>query len=178
MKRSGCIPIATCSSKNFDLVKSYGAAEVFDYHDSSSVDKIKAYTRNALDFTLDCVSQGSSIKFCYSVIGRAGGRYTALEPYPEQQTQVRSRRVKPDWILGAALLGREIGWKEPYHIKADAELREFGRDWIMCAQGMLDRGEIRPHPVRVSSGGLNGVLDGIELLRQGSISGEKLVYNI
>ncbi|KAM7200667.1 GroES (chaperonin 10)-like protein [Naviculisporaceae sp. PSN 640] len=180
IKRSGCIPIAACSPHNFDLVKSYGAAEVWDYNDPSTPDKIKSYTRNALCFALDCACDpSSSMNFCYSVIGRAGGRYTTLEPYPEEQASTRSRRVKPDWVIGASLLGREIGWKEPYHVKADPGLRQFGREWMEYAQGMLDRGEIRPHPVRVGKEeGLEHVLEGIDMLRKKKVSGEKLVYKI
>ncbi|KAK0732952.1 chaperonin 10-like protein [Lasiosphaeria miniovina] len=177
IRRSGCIPIATCSPHNFALVKSYGAAEAFDYRDPSSVDSIKAYTGNALDFALDCVCQGSSMKFCYAAIGRAGGRYTTLEPFP--QNMHTRKRVKPDWLLGAALLGREIGWKEPYRVEADPELRQFGRDWVLCAQRLLDCGDIKPHPARVGREvGLEPVLEGIELLRQKAVSGEKLVYRI
>ncbi|KAM7184233.1 GroES (chaperonin 10)-like protein [Rhypophila sp. PSN 637] len=185
IRSSGCIPIATCSPHNFDMVKSYGAAEVWDYGDPSTVEKIKLYTRNALSFALDCACEmsagtSSSLNFCYAALGRAGGRYTSLEPYPEDQPRnMRSRRVKADWVLGAAVLGREVGWREPYHIVPDPELRKFGMEWMAYAQGMLDRGDIRPHPVRIGKEkGLEQVLGGIELLRKKRVSGEKLVYKI
>ena len=32
-KMSGFRVVTTCSAKNFDLVKSYGADEAYDYHD-------------------------------------------------------------------------------------------------------------------------------------------------
>lgn len=119
------------------------------------------------------------MKFCYSVMGRAGGRYTTLEPYPKEQASLRTRRLKPDWVIGASLLGREIGWRDPYHVKADPELREFGRQWMEYVQGMLNRDEIRPHPVRVGEdNGLEHVLGGIDLLRKKKVSGEKLVYRM
>lgn len=149
----------------------------FDYHDVDSADAIRAYTNNAMDYALDCFCEGSSMRFCYAALGRAGGRYTTLEPYPEHMHT--RKRVKPEWLLGPALLGRKIGWKEPYTIEANPELRTFGKQWFECAQRMLDRGDIRPHPVKVGTRpGLENVLEGIELLRRKAVSGEKLVYHV
>jgi hypothetical protein len=117
------------------------------------------------------------MKFCYEVIGRAGGRYTTLEPYP-QHLHTR-RRVKPEWVLSLALLGKSIAWKDPYYVGENPHLRAFGRNWFQCAQRMLDKGEIRPHPVQVGETyGFEAVLKGIELLRQRTVSGTKLVFRI
>ncbi|GAP83760.1 putative zinc-binding dehydrogenase family [Rosellinia necatrix] len=177
IRRAGCIPITTCSPKNFPLVKACGAQEAWDYHDPDCAEKIKAYTEDELGFALDCFCRGSSMEFCYKALGRAGGRYTTLEPYPAHLH--KRKRVKPDWLLGPALVGREVAWKDPYHIKPKPELRSFGKQWFLTAQRMLDRGEVRPHPIRIGEKfGLEGVLEGIEILRQGALSGEKLVYRI
>lgn len=181
IRRAGLVPITTCSPKNFQLVDKYGAEIAFDYNDPRSVDKIRAYTGNGLEYALDCFcdANGSSMEFCYGALGRAGGRYTTLEPYLDRVALTRKNRVKPDWLLGPALLGKEIGWKEPYHINADPELRRWGKDWFESAQRLLDRKEIEPHPVRLSETvGLECVLDGIETMRRKAVSGEKLVYRI
>ncbi|TVY90414.1 Trans-enoyl reductase [Lachnellula willkommii] len=177
IRRSGCIPITACSPKNFALVKSRGAEKAFDYHDSECAAQIKAYTGNALDFALDCVCDAQSMQACYAAIGRAGGSYTTLEPY-HQKLHTR-KRIRPNWILGIALFGREIGWKDPYHVEADAELRDFGRRWFQCVQSLLDRGEIQAHPVRIGNEvGFEGVMKGITLMKQKTVSGEKLVYRL
>lgn len=178
---SGCIPIATCSPRNFPLVHSRGAERAFDSRDPASAAAIRAYTSNALEYALDCVCNVTSMEFCYAALGRFGGRYTALEPFSEERAQhMRRRRVRPHWLLGASLLGRRISWKAPYGIdEPDPELRLFGAEWFRCVQGMLDRGEIQPHPVRVMKGqGFEGVLEGVELLRKKVVSGEKLVQRI
>ncbi|CAH0054728.1 unnamed protein product [Clonostachys solani] len=177
IRKSGCIPITTCSPKNFGLVKSYGAKEAFDYHDPGCVDAIKAYTKNELDYALDCHCDASSMEFCYRAIGRAGGHYTTLQPYPEQLHT--RKRVKPDWILGSALFGKKINWKPPYDIAADAVLHAFGIEWFGCAQRLLDAGELKAHPVRVgTSTGFHAVVDGLKILKDGEVSGEKLVYRV
>ncbi|KAL1970223.1 hypothetical protein VTN77DRAFT_5383 [Rasamsonia byssochlamydoides] len=177
VRRSGLIPITTCSPRNFPLVERYGAEKAFDYHSPTAVDEIRKYTKNALVYALDCFCDASSMIFCYGALGRAGGRYTTLEPYLER---LHTRKtVKPDWVLGPALFGKKIAWNGPYGLEGDPQLRVFGREWFLCAQRMLDRGEIVPHPARVGEKiGLEGVLDGLELLRKRAVSGEKLVYRV
>ena len=43
---------------------------------------------------------------------------------------------------------------------------------------ILAEGKLKPHPVSVESGGLESVLDGLDDMRQGNVSGEKLVYKV
>lgn len=40
----------------------------------------------------------------------------------------------------------------------------------------MDEGRLRAHPLRVDHGGFAAVLEGVEELRRGEISGLKLVY--
>jgi len=74
IKLSGLRPIATCSPKNFELVKSFGADAVFDYRSPSCIASIKENTRGNLKYVLDCISEPETTAFCYSCIGRAGGK--------------------------------------------------------------------------------------------------------
>jgi NADPH:quinone reductase-like Zn-dependent oxidoreductase len=76
-------PITVCSPHNFDLAKSYGATAVFDYKQPSCIEDIWKHTRNSLKYVLDCVSEPETMEFCYKCFGRTGGKYSALEPYPE-----------------------------------------------------------------------------------------------
>lgn len=46
LRLAGLIPIATCSPRNFELAKSNGAEEVFDYHDKDVAQKIVSFTRS------------------------------------------------------------------------------------------------------------------------------------
>lgn len=43
---------------------------------------------------------------------------------------------------------------------------------------MIASSQIAVHPPRVGRGGLQGVLDGLEQLKEGKISGVKLVYRV
>jgi hypothetical protein len=82
-------------------------------------------------------------------------------------------------VLANALLGENVGWKEPFSVKADLELHSFGKSWSSCFQRLLERGSVKPHPVNVHmKTGLQHVLDGTEALKQKTVSGEKLVFRI
>jgi hypothetical protein len=39
-------------------------------------------------------------------------------------------------------------------------------------------GKLKPHPQRVGSGGLLGAIEGMQEMRVGNYSGEKLVYRV
>ena len=124
MRRAGLRPITTCSPKNFDFVKSFGAEAVFDYRSPSCGADIKKYTKNGLGYAIDCITEESSMKICYAAIGRAGGRYIGMDPLEK----------------------------------------------------LLADGQIKTHPAKVSGGGLEAVIGGVDLLRRKEISAEKLVY--
>lgn len=60
--------------------------------------------------------------------------------------------------------------------KAELGDRDFSSRFFDVAQELLAQGKVRPHQVSVGEGGLRGVLEGLELLRAGKVSGRKLVY--
>ncbi|KAL2071877.1 hypothetical protein VTL71DRAFT_13112 [Oculimacula yallundae] len=176
IKLCGLIPIATSSEKNFPLVESYGAEKVFDYHLPSCPDDIKSYTKNSLKFVVDCISEPETMEFCYKCIGRAGGKYTALEPFPSWLDTKKT--VKADWVFGPMMLGKKIGWPAPFEREADEELRKFSVKWFATARQLLQEGKIRAHPLKSMPGGFPGVLEGMEILRKKELSGVKLVYQV
>lgn len=80
LKRCGLRVITTCSPRNFDLVRSYGADECFDYSSPTCGADISAFTSNALDYALDCITEESTMKICYQALGRCGGK--CISPTP------------------------------------------------------------------------------------------------
>ena len=58
---SGLTVITTCSPRNFDLVKKYGADAAFDYSNADECAKnIRDYTNNNLRYAFDCISEKGS----------------------------------------------------------------------------------------------------------------------
>ncbi|KAF2819228.1 putative alcohol dehydrogenase [Ophiobolus disseminans] len=168
--------LTTCSPRNFDLVREYGAHETFDYKTSDCAARIRAHCGNALGLAIDCVSEDSTMKFCYEAIGRGGGKYTALNPF---NGQLATRRVvEPDWILATRITGGASAWPGPYASEPEPRLREMAVPIFAVIERLLLEGKIRPHPVRVESGGYEGLIRGVSIIRKGELSGQKLVYNL
>ncbi|KAL4757024.1 zinc-binding alcohol dehydrogenase family protein [Aspergillus foveolatus] len=178
LRHAGHTPIATCSPHNFELVRKAGAEKVFDYRSESCTADIRSHTRNSLRYVLDCISETSAMEFSYGCIGRAGGRYTALHPFSSRVAASRPT-IKADWVFQPALFGREVGWPSPFGRAGDAELRGFARAFYRVAQETLEKGELRPHPVSVSSetDGFAGVIAAVDQMREG-VSGVKLVCRV
>lgn len=168
--------ITTCSPKNNDLVKSFGADATFDYNSPTCAAEIRKHTRNSLKYALDCISEVDTMTLCYDCLGRTGGKYTRLEPYPEVLHR-RKNTVTPDWVLGPTMHGKPITWPPPFERDADDGVRDFARGWFATAQRLLDQGKLRPHPVRVLEG-WGAILEGLDMLERKQVSGEKLVVRL
>lgn len=111
-------------------------------------------------------------------MGRAGGRYVALEPFRNTIAQTRSFTVEPSWLMVLSILGGKVALDGEYYRDANPEDRKVGASLFSACQALLDRGLIDNHPVKLMPGGWQGVLQGIEMIRKQSLSGQKLVYSI
>ena len=176
--RAGLRPIATCSPSNFDLVRRFGAEKAFDYHSPTAAADIRSYTGNELAHVLDCISLAETTQMCYSAIGRAGGRYCSLEPFQKAVVQKRELTVAPTWLLALTIFGNKVVMDGQYARDAAPELREFGANAYRAVQSLLDRGLIDTHPAKVTKGSWKDVIEGVDIVRQQTISGYKLVYSL
>ncbi|KAK9327502.1 chaperonin 10-like protein [Lipomyces starkeyi] len=170
-KLSGYAPITTCSPHNFAMLKSLGAAAVFDYKDPDSVAKIREFANNNLKFAWDTISSESSAKFCADVLS-SGGKYAALLDVSAPRDDVDSC-----WTIAYTAFGEPFEWP-PASIPAVAEDYEFGKKWCDDVSKLLLDNKIKAHKQMVGKEGLNGVLEGLQLMRENKVSGEKLVYRV
>ncbi|KAL3472172.1 GroES-like protein [Aspergillus californicus] len=171
-KLSGYHVLTTCSAKNFDLVRGYGADAVFDYGDANAPAEIRKYTSDSLRYVFDTISTDSSVKFCDEAIGSAGGKLSTLLRVQSARSDVVSRHT-----LGYTATGEEKVFGE-WRLPASKEDREFAEMFWEVARGLFARGLLRAHPVQLREGGLGGVLGGLEDMREGRVSGVKLVYKV
>lgn len=81
------------------------------------------------------------------------------------------------FFLGYDMSGESYKF-EGEHYKAEPEAFEFGREWTKVAEKLWAEGKWKPHPQRTGPNGLMGVLDGLNVMRQGLVSGQKLVYRV
>ncbi|KAL8703230.1 MAG: hypothetical protein Q9201_003588 [Fulgogasparrea decipioides] len=178
LKLAGLRPIATCSPSNFELVYRFGAEKVFNYGSADCAAEIRAYTQNELVYALDCVNQAETTQLCYDSIGRAGGRYVSLEPFREHVVQSRSLTVVPSWVMVLTVFGRKVALEGEYGREARPQDREFCGQAFAAVQALLDRGLIDTHPVKEMPGGWEGVMKGVDIIRNQAMSGQKLVYAV
>ncbi|CAI7636990.1 unnamed protein product [Penicillium glandicola] len=175
LKLAGLTVITTCSPHSNDLVKSFGADFVFDYSSPTVVEDIKAHTRNSLRLVLDCITTNDTMKLCYAAMGRAGGRYVALDPFSHTVASTRAV-VHPDWVFGMDLLGEDVAWPAPHGRDADPVATAFGVVWNATLQSLLDRDLIKSHPMVIRDTGLQGALEGLDEIRSRKGAAQKLVY--
>ncbi|KAE8350331.1 chaperonin 10-like protein [Aspergillus coremiiformis] len=171
-KLSGYTVLATCSPHNFDLVKSLGADVVFDYKDPNSAAAIRKYTDDNLKLVLDTISLKSSAEYCDHAISTGGGDYSALLSMEIERTNVHSHETMAYTAVGEHFTILEMS------VPARPEDKAFAEVFWAMAEKLLADGKIKVHPPKVNSGGLQGVLEGLKLLKEGRVSGEKLVYNV
>ncbi|KAK3988685.1 chaperonin 10-like protein [Cladorrhinum sp. PSN332] len=176
LKRAGLRPIATCSPSNFDLVRRFGAEYAVDYRTPTAASDIRRYANNELAYALDCITDAETTKLCYDAIGRAGGRYCAMEPFRETVTQARALTVKPSWVMTLTIFGRKVAIDGEYGREATPEHRKFGVEAYTAVQDLLDKGLIDPHPVKIMPGGWEGVIESIDIIRGQGVSGYKMVH--
>lgn len=171
-KLSGYTVITTCSPRNFHLVKSLGADEVYDYNDPESAAKIHELTKNNLKLVFDTISLEDSARFSDNALSTEGGEYSALLPIKLKRENVNDRSTLAYTVIGEPF---DFGSNS---IPALPQDKEFAESFIPVAEKLLAEKKIKVHPTKVLPEGLNGVPSGLQQMKDGKVSGEKLVYNI
>lgn len=171
-KLSGYKVLTTCSPRNFDLVRSLGADEVYDYKDANAAAEIRKATDNKLKLVFDCISLEASAAFCDNALSTEGGEYSALLNVKIERENVNDRFTLAYTTVGEAFMFGDIPFPAIPENKAHAE------KFIPIAESLLNQGKIKVHPPKVGPNGLQGVMEGLKLLKEDKVSGEKLVYNV
>ena len=119
---------------------------------------------------MDTISIEASAKICADALSTTGGIYSALEPIPSPRTDVESKSTLAYTATGEALTD--------YNLPASKEDFDFSMMFWKLAGKLLEARKVKVHPPSVRPNGLQGVLEGMQELREGKVSGEKLVYKI
>ncbi|KAF7546107.1 hypothetical protein G7Z17_g8659 [Cylindrodendrum hubeiense] len=171
-KLSGYEVLATSSPHNFDLLKSLGADKVFDYRSPDAAAEIRKYTENNLKLVFDTIALESTAKFSDEALSTEGGEYSSLLPIGIERANVNARSTLAYTTVGEAF----VFGSNP--VPAKPEDKEYAQFFWDLAVKLLADGKVKPHTPSVRPGGLKGVLEGLQLLREDKVSGEKLVYNV
>ncbi|KAJ5722225.1 hypothetical protein N7488_000260 [Penicillium malachiteum] len=105
-------------------------------------------------------------------ISTEGGDYSALLSVIIERENINNRIT-----VGYTILGEEFSHSDiPF--PAIPEDAAFAKEWISEAEKFLASGKIKGHPVKLMPHGFKGIPEGLDELRDGNVSGEKLVYNV
>jgi len=178
LHRSGYEVITTCSPRNFDLVKSLGASAAFDYNSPTCGADIRKHTNNALFYCWDTISEEGSAQICADALS-SNTAPDGSKPKYGCILDVKFPRddVEKTFTLGYTVTGESFNWPGKV-FEASRNDFEFGKKFWEVARKLLEEGKYKAHPLDVRPGGLNGVIDGMEDMRQGKVSGKKLVYRV
>lgn len=167
--------LTTCSPRNFDLVKSLGADEVFDYSDKECGTKIRQYTTNKLKYAWDTVTLPVSMQICAEALtSDTSAHYGCIlkDNFPRKDVAITH-------TLAYTSLGEKIQKPgltlEVEDIKDDFE---FAVHWAAIFEKLLADDKVKVHPPKLMEGGLDKVVEGLDLLRNDKVSGQKLVYRV
>lgn len=181
-KLSHLTVLTTSSPRNFAYLKSLGADEVFDYHEDteSLARKIKDLTMNQLTLAWDCTPTEASTRLCALALSdKDSGMYSALLRVDADAVKKINPNVETEVTLGYTAFGEKFSFAG-HTFEAKPEDREFASMFWELSRGLLEDGRIKVARVVVDQGGkgLEGVLKGLDDLKEGKVSGTKLVYTI
>ncbi|KAF9045142.1 chaperonin 10-like protein [Panaeolus papilionaceus] len=169
---SGLRVISTSSPANFDLVKSLGAEEVYDYNDSRTQKRIFSSTKGELRSAIDCFSSGTTPGQISGSLSKEGGKIVTMLPYNSRKQGVTTEFVHVFTIFGETVDLPGI------HVPASPELYAQGVRYSQLITQLLAEKKLRLGPIRVIPGGLAGIDQGVTLMRSSKVHAEKLVFRI
>lgn len=167
-----------------------GAEAAFDYNDPSCGKKINELTKDSLKLVFDCISEGSSPEICCAAVSSSGGKVAYLLPAQHSRKDVESLVRDPypltvefklltqsQHVLGYTGIGEPFT-KYGRDFPASPEDYRVVSEMFMVAEKLYAERRLTAHPPKVGRQGFEGVLEGLQTMRDGKVSGVKLVHQI
>ncbi|KAG5788073.1 hypothetical protein H9Q69_012856 [Fusarium xylarioides] len=170
------IEVATsCSPRNFDKMREIGATHVFDYNDEEIVSKIRSAVPN-LQHVFDTVGNETSSATAARSISQPEGVLCTVRP-GKANTQDVPSHVKVTDVFVFTAFPTEHTYRGKAHWPVKMNDHKLSADFHGQLETLLGNGSLKPSPIRLM-GQLSpsSVEKAMDLNRQGSISGEKLVF--
>ncbi|KAL4933019.1 zinc-binding alcohol dehydrogenase family protein [Aspergillus undulatus] len=170
----GFTVMTTCSPKHFDLVRSYGAADVFDYKDEEVVSKIKKAAPD-LSYTFDTIGNSTSSTTAAHALRGGVGRLCTVRPGKANTENVTSGTTVTDVLVWTAFL-KDHSYGE-FSWPASKKDHELASELFEKLPGWLEKGTVKPSTPKVLHG-LQSLPLGFQEYRDGKISAYKIVYKL
>ena len=75
-------------------------------------------------------------------------------------------------------LGREFVWREGVVVARSVEDYKHHAGFLKKMPQLVQAGIVKPLPVKLWEGGLNAIPDGLQWMREGNVSAQKIVYRV
>ncbi|EIW60399.1 GroES-like protein [Trametes versicolor FP-101664 SS1] len=175
-KVAGYNVATTASPRNFDLVKSLGADAAFDYRDQEVVAKIKQATGDSVTKALDAISDKDSQRISAEVLAPAGGKVVLVSGPEPGATERKDVEFIPVLIYTA--LGRAFDFGPTMHFPVLPEDRGQMTEFLKKVPQLVKDGAVRPPAIKLWEGGLEAIPNGLQYMREGKVSAEKIVHRL
>jgi len=162
-KHAGLKVYTTASSHNHEALKALGVEAVFDYKDPEVSKKLKDASNGKIKICLDGISEYGSTKLAAAALSDEGGTIATLLPVKDE--------LPPGIKLVSPLLYRILDVN-------NAEERADIAEWHKVLPKLLSNGHLKIQNIDHKKGGLDAIPVGLEELKQGKVSGKKIVYTI
>jgi hypothetical protein len=126
------------------------------------------------------MSEGDSPRITISALSTTKPSiYTTLLSIPEADVKKLNPKTTMGWTLAYTIVG-EFFKLGPSEMQAKPEDFDFAKMFWELSKELLQQGNLKVHRPSVNkyAKGLEGVLEGLDAMRKGKVSGEKLVYTI
>jgi len=160
------------AGSSIELAKSYGADEVIDYRGKSPeelAEEIVKVGGGDIHYVYDAVAEHGSFEASTIALSKSkngGGRYTHVLPISDSQKESLPKGVTNHPEMCNVAYGDDKS--ETEHCEKYFDL--LG-EWI-------EKGEFKSQRVELIPNGLEGVKEGLRMLKEGEVKGQKLVYKI
>ncbi|KAH7325695.1 chaperonin 10-like protein [Stachybotrys elegans] len=177
-KLSGATVITTSSPANSEYILSLGADFVLDYKSETLVSDIIALTDGTLRLALDCQADDASLTICAKVLKGEKPHLASLLLGDRTAIDAINPDLKWDVPLGYYAFGEDFQCFDYFFWEAKQDEYEYLQRFVPIFWGALASGKVKPPRLFINQGGsgLEGVIAGMEYLRQGKVRGGKLVY--
>ncbi|KAF5624605.1 toxD [Fusarium tjaetaba] len=167
--------VTTCNPKNFDKMRQAGATHVFDYNDEEVASKIRSAVPN-LQHVFDTVGNETSSATAARSISQPQGMLSTVRP-GKANTEGVPPHIKVTDVFVFTAFPTEHSYRGKAHWPVKMNDHKLSADFHGQLQTLLGNGSLKPSPIRLM-GQLSPstVEKAMDLNRQGSISGEKLVF--
>ncbi|KAF5595328.1 toxD [Fusarium pseudocircinatum] len=177
-KLAGATVITTSSPGNADYVKSLGADHVLDYKSKTLVDDILKLSGGPLLHVFDTHPNPTSLTTSAAILQESPSAiYISLNPGPEQEVKRLNPHVTAESILAYSATGNPWTYENKFYEAVPADYA-FQKKFVKVAEKLFQEGLLKPARVYLNRGGsgLEGILKGLVDIKEGKVSGGKLVY--